>query len=68
MVNAYEGAKYCESGLYRPTFVSKMRSLAKPFEQVNTDQLIRRIYNLVSPIDAVSGGQGAAGDGRPVAG
>ena len=54
VVSAYEGAMYCDSGLYRPTFDSKMRSLSKPFEQVNTEQLIRRIYNLVSPIDAVS--------------
>ena len=54
VVSAYEGALYCDSGLYRPTFDSKMRSLSKPFEQVNTEQLIRRIYNFVSPIDAVS--------------
>ena len=54
VVSAYEGAKYCESGLYRPTWDSKMRSLERPFEQVNTEQLIRRIYNWVSPIDAVS--------------
>ena len=54
VVSAYEGARYCESGLYRPTFSSKMRDLERPFEQVNTEQLIGRIYNLVSPIDAVS--------------
>ena len=54
VVSAYEGAKYCDSGLFRPTFASKMRRLSKPFEQVNTEQLIRRIYNFVSPIDAVS--------------
>ncbi len=54
VVSAYEGARYCASGLYRPTFDSKMRSLERPFEQVNTEQLIRRIYNWVSPIDAVS--------------
>ena len=54
LVSAYEGAKYCDSGLYRPTFNSKMRSVSQPFEQVNTEQLIRRIYNFVSPIDAVS--------------
>jgi len=54
VVSAYEGAKYCESGLFRPTFDSRMRSVDKPFEQVNTEQLIKRIYNLVSPIDAVS--------------
>ena len=54
VVSAYEGARYCETGLYRPTFASKMRSLERPFEQVNTEQLIRRIYNLVSPMDTVS--------------
>ena len=54
VVSAYEGAKYCDSGLYRPTFESKMRDLSKPFEQVNTEQMIRRIYNFVSPIDAVA--------------
>ena len=54
VVSAYEGAKYCDSGLYRPTFASRMREVSRPFEQVNTEQLIRRIYNFVSPIDAVS--------------
>ena len=48
----YQGAAYCDAGLYRPTFESKMRVLGQPYEQVNTEQLIRRIYNLVSPIDA----------------
>ena len=48
----YQGAAYCDAGLYRPTFESKMRILGQPYEQVNTEQLIRRIYNLVSPIDA----------------
>ena len=53
-MSAYEGAKWCHSGLYRPTFESKMRILERPFEQVNAEQLILRIYNLISPIDAVS--------------
>lgn len=48
----YQGAAYCDGGLYRPTFESKMRVLGQPFEQVNTEQLIKRIYNHVSPIDA----------------
>src|SRR5678815_1139409 len=48
----YEGAVYCDTGLYRPTFGSKMRFLGRPYEQINTEQLIRRIYNFVSPIDA----------------
>lgn len=50
----YQGAVYCVSGAYRPTFNSKMRSLGRPFEQINTEQHVRRIYNLVSPIDSFS--------------
>ena len=47
----YQGAKYCDQGLYRPTYNSKMRSLGQPFDAVNAEQHVRRIYNLVSPID-----------------
>jgi IgA peptidase M64 len=49
----YLGAVYCDEGVYRPTFDSKMRTLSRPFEQINTEQLIKRFYNFVSPIDAV---------------
>jgi IgA Peptidase M64 len=48
----YQGAKYCIAGLYRPTFNSKMRSLDFPFEQINSEQLVKRIYNWASPIDS----------------
>ena len=48
----YQGARYCPTGLYRPTFNSKMRSLDVPFEQINSEQLVKRIYNWVSPIDS----------------
>ena len=47
----YEGAKYCDNGLFRPTFNSKMRSLGMPFEQINTERLIKRIYHWISPLD-----------------
>ena len=47
----YEGAKYCDTGLFRPTDNSKMRSLDQPFEQINSEQLVKRVYNLASPID-----------------
>ncbi len=47
----YQGAAYCDAGLYRPTFDSKMRSLNRPFEAINTEQHVKRIYNLVDPID-----------------
>ncbi len=49
----YLGAKYCEDGLYRPTFDSKMRSLGRPYEQVNIEQFVRTFYSSVSPIDSV---------------
>ena len=48
----YEGAKYCSDGLYRPTYQSKMRNSGQPFEQINEEQLVKRIYNWVSPIDS----------------
>jgi hypothetical protein len=54
--------------VYRPTYNSKMRSLAQPFEQINTEQLIRRFYNFVSPIDArfPSAGQLTIRQGEPL--
>ena len=55
VVGAYEGAlASCVTGVYRPTYNSKMRSLNRPFEQVNVEQLVRRIYAFVRPIEAVS--------------
>jgi hypothetical protein len=50
----YLGAHYCPEGLHRPTYNSKMRTLNFPFEQVNSEQLVKRIYNFVSPIDSFS--------------
>jgi len=51
---AYVGSRYCSSGMYRPTFNSKMRTLGQPFEQINTEQHVRRIYTFVSGIDSFS--------------
>ena len=48
----YQGAVYCDTGMYRPTASSKMRALGFPFEQINSEQLIKRIYNYVSPLDS----------------
>jgi hypothetical protein len=50
-VDTYEGANYSMYGIYRPTYNSKMRSLNRPFEEVNTEQIIFRIYANVSIID-----------------
>jgi IgA Peptidase M64 len=48
----YEGAKYCDSGLFRPTYNSKMRTLFQPYEQINSEQLVKQVYGLVSPLDS----------------
>lgn len=48
----YTGAVYCDAELYRPTYRSKMRASGFPFEQINSEQLVRRIYNFVSPLDS----------------
>jgi hypothetical protein len=50
---AYKGARNCRD-MFRPTFGSKMRMLDRPFEQINTEQLILRFYNYVYPIDSVT--------------
>lgn len=50
----FQGARYCFSGLYRPTFDSKMRTLGKPWDQINNEQLVKRIYNWVTPLDSRS--------------
>ena len=54
MPGLYLGADYCPSGMYRPTYMSKMRALGYPFEQINDEQLVRRFYNVVSAIDSWS--------------
>lgn len=54
IVGLYRGAGYCDTGLYRPTYSSKMRAFGYPFEAVNVEQFTRRIHNFVSPIDAVT--------------
>ena len=48
----YEGAKYCSENIYRPTYDSMMRSLDRPFDAVNVELLIRRIYNYVTPLES----------------
>ncbi len=49
----YTSAKYCSTGLYRPTYNTKMRTLGKPFDQINSEQLIKRIYSAIgSSIDS----------------
>lgn len=53
-VGTFEGAKYSENGIYRPTVNSKMRSLGRPFQPVNREQFIREVYRTIDPIDDAS--------------
>jgi IgA Peptidase M64/Bacterial Ig-like domain len=46
----YEGALYAQRGIYRPTYDSKMRSLNRPFDRVNSALLVRRIFDF-APFD-----------------
>ncbi len=50
-VGTYEGAHHYQYGIYRPTYNSKMRSLNRPFEEINVEQLVINFYRVVSPID-----------------
>jgi hypothetical protein len=53
-VDTFEGAMYSKNGIYRPTDDSKMRSLDRPFEQVNTEQFVLSAYETVRPIDSAT--------------
>ncbi|MCA1993121.1 MAG: M64 family metallopeptidase [Coleofasciculus sp. S288] len=52
IIGAYEGARYYDTGLYRPSENSKMRSLGRPFDAVSREKIILDIYNLVNPLDS----------------
>ena len=53
-VDTFEGAYYHRFDIYRPTWNSKMRSLNRPFQEVNVEQFVILLYQTVSPIDDVS--------------
>ncbi|PWT93212.1 MAG: hypothetical protein C5B55_04975 [Blastocatellia bacterium] len=50
----FQGGWFCDNGYNRPTYDSKMRTLGRPFDQINTEQLVKRIYNVVSPMESGS--------------
>lgn len=53
-IGAYEGAVYHDTGVYRPSENSKMRSLDQPFDVVAREAFILEFYKLVDPIDSYS--------------
>ncbi len=50
-VDSFVGGRYYQFGIYRPTSNSKMRSLNRPYEQVNVEQFVISLYEMVTPID-----------------
>lgn len=53
-IGVYEGGKYYDQGLYRPSVNSKMRNLNRPFDAVSREKIILDIYNYVEPFDSWS--------------
>jgi len=51
LVDTYEGAHYCQYGIYRPTNNSKMRALGRPFNLPSVEGLVIEMYKIVRPID-----------------
>jgi len=49
-VGVFEGGHYRSTGVYRPTFESRMREFTQPFGPVNTEQWILRLYTLTDGI------------------
>ena len=52
VIGAYEGGRYYDKGLYRPSQNSKMRSLGRPFDAVSREKIVLDIYRLIRPMDA----------------
>ena len=50
-IGVYEGGKYNETDIYRPSVNSKMKSLGQPFDIVSIEQFILKFYSIVDPLD-----------------
>lgn len=51
-IGAYEGAYYTDTGLYRPSENSKMRSLNNPFDAISREAFVLEFYKYVDPLDS----------------
>ncbi len=52
VIGAYEGGRYYDTGIYRPSLNSKMRTLGAPFDAVGRERFILGIYDRVNPLDS----------------
>jgi hypothetical protein len=53
-IDTYAGGNYYDSGYYRPSQDSDMRTLGQPFNQPSAEALIESFYNNVTPIDSAT--------------
>ena len=51
VIDYYEGGRYYDFGLYRPSVNSMMRALNRPFDAVGRERFIDEIYEEVDPLD-----------------
>ena len=51
VIDYYEGARYYDFGLYRPSDNSMMRALGRPFDAISRERFIDEIYEEVDPLD-----------------
>ncbi len=51
-IGVYQGAEYYDTGLYRPSYESKMRDLNVPFNAVSREAFILNFYKDVDPLDS----------------
>ncbi len=51
VVDYYEGGRYYDFGLYRPSQNSMMRSLNRPFDAIGRERFIQQIYSEADPLD-----------------
>ena len=51
-IGAYEGGLYAETGIFRPTEDSGMRTLGQPFDAVAREQFVLGFHDAFDPLDA----------------
>jgi hypothetical protein len=52
VIGAYNGGRYHDSGIYRPSNNSKMRTLGVNFDAISREKIILDIYSKVNPLDS----------------
>ena len=60
LIGSFEGGRYFDLGVYRPSDDSKMRSLGQPFDAISREAFVLKFYELVDPLDSWIG-QGQTG-------